>query len=193
MMLICPLNKGVPMQIHHHVAQYVYSTLLMATQCQKEDSVGIFFIKVSADDRYLFRDLRQKRDYLYSDYSPIFHPNATQLCTDCLSVWLAKSPSCPYCRCDFVLPEPEMKREGSKSGAWGIFDGVFDSIYLWPVEWRGGWPCVLRHAASKFLDFAALIEYIRLCDFSVDMTLPTSELHSFCIIESWYTRLGRKN
>ena len=50
------------MQIHHHVAQYVYSTLLMATQCQKEDSVGIFFIKVSADDRYLFtRPASKKR------------------------------------------------------------------------------------------------------------------------------------
>ena len=61
-------------------------------------------------------------------FKPFLIP--TLFLSECLSIWLAKSPSCPYCRCDFEIPETETKRV-SKNGVWGIFDGVFDSIYLW--------------------------------------------------------------
>jgi hypothetical protein len=49
---------------------------------------------------------------------------------DCLAMWLPKSTSCPYCRHDLE----DRCTSGSpsdvhKSGAWGIFDGLFDSVY----------------------------------------------------------------
>ena len=49
---------------------------------------------------------------------------------DCLAIWLGKSSSCPYCRDDLELHDSDMTKEGAhKNGVWGIFDGVFDSIY----------------------------------------------------------------
>jgi hypothetical protein len=46
--------------------------------------------------------------------------------SDCLTPWLFKSTTCPYCRQDL---EDRTKSGGCgvrKSGAWGVFDGIFD-------------------------------------------------------------------
>jgi hypothetical protein len=47
---------------------------------------------------------------------------------DCLAMWLPKSTSCPYCRQDL---EQRCTNVGPsdvhKTGAWGIFDGIFDA------------------------------------------------------------------
>jgi hypothetical protein len=51
---------------------------------------------------------------------------------DCLAIWLCKSPSCPYCRHDLEVSDSEdadKLEESHKTGIWGIFDGVLDSIY----------------------------------------------------------------
>lgn len=49
---------------------------------------------------------------------------------DCLAMWLPKSSSCPYCRQDLEVKYTNTgSSEVHKTGAWGIFDGIFDSIY----------------------------------------------------------------
>ena len=49
---------------------------------------------------------------------------------DCLDMWLPKSASCPYCRQDLKRRcENGDPSNINKNGAWGIFDGVFDSVY----------------------------------------------------------------
>jgi Ring finger domain len=50
----------------------------------------------------------------------------------CLKQWLPKSCTCPYCRQDLELRSPLDGMTYSdirKPGAWGIFEGIFDSIY----------------------------------------------------------------
>jgi hypothetical protein len=50
---------------------------------------------------------------------------------ECLGLWLPKSSTCPYCRQDLVQRRTTSSSAGEvqKPGAWGIFDGIFDSVY----------------------------------------------------------------
>jgi hypothetical protein len=52
--------------------------------------------------------------------------------TECLNLWLPKSATCPYCRRDLIqkCPEDPAMSTSRKKGSWGIFEGIFDSIYL---------------------------------------------------------------
>lgn len=57
---------------------------------------------------------------------------------ECLTMWVNKSATCPYCRQDLKI-DSTTKSDIHKAGMWGIFDGVFDSIYSWtnsPAYWR---------------------------------------------------------
>lgn len=52
--------------------------------------------------------------------------------TECLKLWLPRSTTCPYCRSDLELRCPETRGSANvqKTGAFGIFEGIFDSICL---------------------------------------------------------------
>lgn len=50
----------------------------------------------------------------------------------CLKQWLIRSTTCPYCRQDLEIKRTDEAMAPSdirKAGAWGIFEGIFDSIY----------------------------------------------------------------
>jgi hypothetical protein len=51
--------------------------------------------------------------------------------TECLKMWLPRSKTCPYCRADLKKKGEDKSNpsEIHKPGAFGIFEGVFDSIY----------------------------------------------------------------
>ena len=56
--------------------------------------------------------------------------------SECLKMWIPKSATCPYCRQDLEIVRQNEEEtsdirtgEGRKVGAWGIFEGVFGSIY----------------------------------------------------------------
>ena len=51
--------------------------------------------------------------------------------SDCLNMWLPKSATCPYCREDLEVKLPVEKDSSGvrKPGAWGVFEGIFDSVY----------------------------------------------------------------
>mmetsp|Transcript_21924 Transcript_21924/g.40907 ORF Transcript_21924/g.40907 Transcript_21924/m.40907 type:complete len:194 (-) Transcript_21924:545-1126(-) len=46
--------------------------------------------------------------------------------SQCLNMWLPKSATCPYCRQNLKYHD---EKSPSKPGAWGIFEGIFDSVY----------------------------------------------------------------
>jgi Ring finger domain len=52
--------------------------------------------------------------------------------SECLKLWLPKSATCPYCRHDLIqkYPEDAGSSTSRKHGSLGIFEGIFDSIYL---------------------------------------------------------------
>ena len=49
--------------------------------------------------------------------------------TECLKMWLPRSPTCPYCRSALELKCTDQKYSSQvrKNGAWGIFEGIFES------------------------------------------------------------------
>lgn len=47
----------------------------------------------------------------------------------CLATWVKKRATCPCCRHDLERWTKEVKSPVHKSGVFGIFDGVFDSMY----------------------------------------------------------------
>jgi hypothetical protein len=51
--------------------------------------------------------------------------------TECLKMWLPRSPTCPYCRQDLKKKGQDISHSSDihKRGAWGVFEGIFDSIY----------------------------------------------------------------
>jgi hypothetical protein len=48
---------------------------------------------------------------------------------ECLTMWVKKSATCPYCRRDLLEIDSTTKSDIQKAVIWCIFDGVFDSIY----------------------------------------------------------------
>lgn len=52
--------------------------------------------------------------------------------TECLKLWLPRSTTCPYCRRDLELkcPDDIGSSDVRKTGAIGMFEGIFDSVYL---------------------------------------------------------------
>ena len=49
--------------------------------------------------------------------------------TECLKMWLPRSPTCPYCRSTLQLKCTDQERASlvRKNGAWGVFEGIFES------------------------------------------------------------------